>query len=142
MPSSLSLSGRSPAASIVLRPAEGKLSEHFAAQELACPCENCDRLVVHWALIELLQRLRERVGVLVTTSGYRCAEHNRAVGGAESSLHICGMAADIQSEDLAPDQLAPLAKGFGAGGVGLYPRHVHVDVGETRRWKGDYDDHS
>ena len=127
---------------MVIRPAEGKLSEHFAAQELACPCDDCDRLVVHWALIELLQRLRERVGVLVVTSGYRCAEHNRAVGGAESSLHICGMAADIQSENLAPDQLAPLAKGFGAGGVGLYPRHVHVDVGETRHWKGNYDDHA
>lgn len=128
-------------ASITIRPVEGKLSENFAASELACPdsCRDCERLVVHWALLELLQRIRERVGVIVVTSGHRCVKHNRAIGGVESSLHICGMAADIQAAELDPEQLAPLAKGFGAGGVGLYPRHVHVDVGERRRWTGEYD---
>jgi hypothetical protein len=139
MSSSLSLANRSPVASMMVRPVRGKLSEHFAAEELACPCDDCTRLVVHWALIELLQRLRERVGVIVVTSGYRCVEYNRRVGGVKGSLHICGMAADIQAADLDPAQLAPLARGFGAGGVGLYPRHVHVDVGDKRRWTGEYD---
>jgi len=138
MPTTLSLADRSPRESLMIRPVEGKVSKYFSAEEMACPCEDCDHLVVHWALIELLERLRGHVGPIVVTSGHRCAEHNRAVGGVNSSLHICGMAADIQSSDLEPEPLASLAAGFGAGGVGLYPRHVHVDVGEKRRWDGDY----
>lgn len=133
------LDGRDEGASVILRPPMGRLHEHFAAGELACPCGVCTRLVVHWALVELLQRMRWRIGRPVeVTSGFRCAPHNADVGGAPSSLHVCGMAADVQVDGLTPAMVADVAEECGAGGIGVYPRHTHVDVGPRRRWTGDY----
>ena len=44
----------------------------------------------------LLDPLREAWGgPLVVTSGYRCPELNRAVGGSETSAHLAGWAADL-----------------------------------------------
>ena len=46
----------------------------------------------------LLDPLREMWGApLIVTSGYRCAELNRAVGGVTNSHHLKGMAADLVS---------------------------------------------
>lgn len=44
----------------------------------------------------VLDPLRERWGgPIIVTSGYRCPELNRKVGGAGHSFHLRGMAADI-----------------------------------------------
>lgn len=43
----------------------------------------------------VLQPLRDRFGPIRITSGYRCPELNRAVGGASNSRHLRGEAADI-----------------------------------------------
>ena len=44
----------------------------------------------------LLDPLREAWGgPLTVTSGYRCTELNRAVGGSETSSHLAGWAADL-----------------------------------------------
>ena len=49
------------------------------------------------ALVEaVLDPARERYGGPVTVnSGYRCAKHNREVGGVSASQHLRGEAADI-----------------------------------------------
>lgn len=49
------------------------------------------------ALIDtVLDPLREAWGKpIIVTSGYRCPELNKAVGGANTSHHLSGMAADI-----------------------------------------------
>ena len=43
----------------------------------------------------VLQPLHDRFGPIRITSGYRCPELNRAVGGASNSQHLRGEAADI-----------------------------------------------
>ena len=43
----------------------------------------------------LLQPLRDYVGPIDITSGYRCAEVNAIVGGAKSSQHLFGQAVDL-----------------------------------------------
>lgn len=44
-----------------------------------------------------LQPLRDAIGsAIAVTSGYRCPEVNRAIGGSPSSFHRLGMAADIK----------------------------------------------
>ena len=43
----------------------------------------------------VLQPLRDRFGPIRITSGYRCPELNRAVGGVKNSQHMRGEAADI-----------------------------------------------
>lgn len=46
---------------------------------------------------QVLQPLRNELGPLIVTSGYRCKELNFAVGGVKNSAHIYGLAADIVS---------------------------------------------
>ena len=46
--------------------------------------------------IELLQPLRNALGPLRISSGYRCLELNRLVHSKDDSQHILGMAADVQ----------------------------------------------
>ena len=43
---------------------------------------------------EVLEPLRRRVGRVIVTSGYRCQELNKAVGGVWNSQHLKGEAAD------------------------------------------------
>lgn len=46
---------------------------------------------------EILQPIRDKWGgPIVVTSGYRCEAVNRAVGGAKTSQHRLGQAADIK----------------------------------------------
>ena len=88
-------------------------------------------------LIEVLNR----IGVISTevTSGYRCPEHNAAVGGVADSQHVKGTAADIDAMRWSADDLATLAESYGADGIGKYydDCFVHIDTrGEEARWEG------
>lgn len=58
------------------------------------------------ALIEkVLDPLREAYGKpIIVTSGYRCERLNKAVGGAASSQHVKGEAADIRSVEDTPEE--------------------------------------
>jgi len=44
----------------------------------------------------VLQPIRDRFGPMLVTSGYRCLELNRLVGGGERSHHRLGQAADLR----------------------------------------------
>ena len=57
------------------------------------------------ALVEkVLDPLREAYGKpIIVTSGYRCEKLNKAVGGATSSQHVKGQAADIRSVSDKPE---------------------------------------
>ena len=74
--------------------------KHFTEGEFRCRC--CGGLPPDAqenirALVEaVLDPARERYGGPVTVnSGYRCAKHNREVGGVSASQHLRGEAADI-----------------------------------------------
>ena len=74
--------------------------KYFKMEEFRCRC--CGGLPPDAqenirALVEaVLDPARERYGGPVTVnSGYRCAKHNREVGGVSASQHLRGEAADI-----------------------------------------------
>lgn len=54
----------------------------------------------------VLQPLRDAVGPLKVTSGFRCAPVNKAVGGAPGSQHQKGEAVDVMHATMKPDELA------------------------------------
>lgn len=58
------------------------------------------------ALVDkVLDPLREAYGKpIIVTSGYRCEKLNKAVGGAASSQHVKGQAADIRSVQDTPEE--------------------------------------
>ena len=47
-------------------------------------------------LLVVLDSLREFYGPIKITSGYRCAELNKLVGGSPTSAHVIGYAADLR----------------------------------------------
>ena len=50
--------------------------------------------------LEVLQPLRDHLGTpVVVSSGYRCKDLNKKVGGVENSQHLKGEAADIKVRD-------------------------------------------
>ena len=124
----------------------GNLSQNFDTTEFACKCgcgfgKSPDD--IHPILIRRLELLRaflnydkdKRVGITIT-SGARCNEHNKSIGGAKYSAHtplvggIC-KAADIlvtgktHRYDLLKYALLVFKR------IGDGKEFVHVDVGEV-----------
>lgn len=116
-----------------------KLSNNFQVKELAGRNARYARISVQ--LVNGLQTMRERLGKsIVVNSGYRHRAHNQQVGGATSSQHIAGRAADIRSSGVKPIDMAKLAlEAFGCDiGLGLGKNIIHVDVrGRRASWVYD-----
>ena len=54
---------------------------------------------------EILQPLRDKIGSITITSGYRSQEVNTRIGGAPYSQHMKGQASDIVSPTLTPKEI-------------------------------------
>ena len=90
------------------------LSEHFSLPEFVVsqtairkgidntpPSEaiiNLQQLCIH-----VLEPIRNALGVVHISSGYRCPELNEAIGGAKTSQHVEGKASDIVVNDIPVD---------------------------------------
>ena len=122
------------------------LAPDFEVRELRCR-DGTDTVMVDEVLMLLLQCIREHFGKPVTiTSGYRTAAHNATVGGAKSSQHLLGRAADIRVQGVSVEDVAAYAESLlhNWGGVGRYPVKVgratgwvHVDTrADKARWRG------
>lgn len=74
-------------------------SPHFSWLETKCKCggryNGCAIIRVHRGLFVGLETYRKVAGPTSLVSVYRCAAHNQKVGGATSSQHVYGAAADL-----------------------------------------------
>lgn len=121
-----------------------KLSENFSSTEFDCHGSGCcSTTLVDDKLVEYLQKIRKHFGKSVNiSSGYRCATHNKNIGGATGSRHSKGQAADIYISGVTPAEIAKYAESIGILGIGLYEtdkdgHFVHIDTRETKSfWYG------
>ena len=84
-----------------------KLSSNFTLSEL-CKSETAARKGIDNTPPEavvnnlstlvnmVLQKVRDKLGVVMVTSGYRSPELNKAIGGSATSDHCKGLAADFE----------------------------------------------
>lgn len=116
-----------------------KLSTNFKSTEFDCHGSKCcSSTLIDEKLVEYLQKIRDHFGKPVNiSSGYRCATHNKSVGGVTGSRHMKGQAADIYIDGVAPAEIAKYSESIGVLGIGLYETNadghfVHID---TRTYK-------
>lgn len=114
--------------------AGAKLSAHFRQSEFDCKGKGCCKnTLIDDGLISLLEKMREILGgkSVNINSGYRCASHNRAVGGVLSSNHPKGRAADVIVPGVPPEEVAKAAESAGFRTIILYTKKKFVHVAST-----------
>ena len=106
---------------------------------MKCPCEKCSQspyIDIDFLLISKILILEENTGKQVhITSGNRCVEYNKSIGGYSGSPHIPrpkGEASDMQIKGMNNIRLAYEAERAGFKRIGIYPNHVHGDMIDPR----------
>ena len=106
-----------------------KLSRNFTRSELQCPC--CQKCEINPVLLTRIQSLRDLLGPITITSGYRCLKQNKKVGSAKNSQHLKGNAVDIRIKKLDSIRRFKLIKNvymLGFTGIGIGKNNFHVDI--------------
>lgn len=106
---------------------------YFQPAEFRCPC--CNKGIVASSLVYFCDQVRRAWGGAVKiNSGWRCPTHNTEVGGAGSSRHLIGCAADLRPVFM-PEMLSDfksLVHRMSQDRVNweiiMYPWGVHVGV--------------
>lgn len=112
----------------------GDLSTNFSRDEFACEC-GCGRGLeigdIDPGLIVHLEGMRAEIGrPMFITSGCRCPQHNKDVGGVENSVHtlIPLQVADIKTYSGAhKHKVQKAAHNQDAQGVGTAAGFIHAD---------------
>jgi len=106
---------------------------YFKESEFDCKC-NCGKNEMNEDFMNRLDKAREYSATpYIINSGMRCPEHNKRVGGADTSSHLKGLAADIQAKDSRQRYeilIGLLAIGFNRLGIGS--DFIHVDADESK----------
>lgn len=71
-----------------------KVSNNFKVKEFKCN-DGADKILIDTELVKRLQLLRDKLGAIIITSGYRTSSYNAKVGGVGDSQHLLGKAVDI-----------------------------------------------
>ena len=74
-----------------------QLFPHFNVREFRCSCGKSHETLLASELVDKLEQLYTALNCskIIVTSGYRCPEHDKAVGGTSSGQHTKGTAADV-----------------------------------------------
>jgi uncharacterized protein YcbK (DUF882 family) len=115
----------------------GNLSYNLSRYEMECKC-GCGLDTADITLVQIVQSVCDFFECKVRiTSGCRCKEHNKNVGGVKDSQHLLGRAADCKFVGVSTLDVYkylcieyPTANGFG-----LYNNFNHIDSrNEPARW--------
>ena len=105
---------------------------YFTRAEFRCSCGRCGGFPAEPAekLVRLADQVREHFGApALPSSGVRCPEHNKEVGGVWNSFHLAGKALDFRvqgrsaAEVLAFVRTLPVHYAYAIDGS-----YVHMDV--------------
>jgi len=102
---------------------------YFHIDEFKCKC-GCGDNKMTKEFLEKIDISRGKAGIpFKITSGYRCKNHNKAVGGADDSQHTHGIAVDIACSN-SVDRYKIVDALFQSGftGIGIAKHFVHGDI--------------
>ena len=126
---------------------KAQLSAHFNVQEFKCQCGKSHDILIDSGLIDKLESLYTAMNCskIIVTSGYRCSEHDKAVGGTGGGQHTKGTAADVccygqDGQPISSKTVCCKAQDLGFGGIANITssyQYTHLDVRTGYRWLGD-----
>ena len=121
---------------VVDKPVENFWSgiKHFNKNEFACKCGGryCGGFPVEISrrVVGVLDTIREYAGKpVVVSSGVRCKNHNKSVGGVENSYHLKGRAADFTVCGYSAQTTINIVNTLGLKPIELYAidsAYVHI----------------
>ena len=124
-----------------------QLSPHFNAREFRCSCGKSHETLIASELVDKLEALYTALNCskIIVTSGYRCPEHDKAVGGTSSGQHTKGTAADVccygqDGQPISSKTICCKAQDLGFTGIANITssyQYTHLDVRTGYRWLGD-----
>ena len=124
-----------------------QLSPHFNISEFRCKCGKEHETLNNPELIEKLEKLYAALNCskIIVTSGYRCAAHDKNVGGSGTGQHTFGNAADIccygqDGQPISSKAVCCKAQDIGFRGIANITAayiYTHVDVRPNGKWYGD-----
>lgn len=134
-----------------------QLTKHINAREIRCKCGKMHATLYDTDTLNKIEHLISAVADyynatpekthIFLSSGYRCPDHDKAVGGNGKGTHTAGYALDF--EMIVPGKgvdsrvIAALAKDIGFTGIGrISDYYIHVDNAPVsmhggRKWLGD-----
>ena len=124
-----------------------QLFPHFNVKEFRCQCGKTHETLIASELVDKLEQLYTALNCskIIVTSGYRCPEHDKAVGGTSSGQHTKGTAADVccygqDGQPISSKTVCCKAQDLGFGGIANITaayQYTHLDVRTGYRWLGD-----
>ena len=124
-----------------------QLSLHFNVREFRCSCGKSHETLLASELVDKLEALYTALNCskIIVTSGYRCPDHDKAVGGTSSGQHTKGTAADVccygqDGQPISSKTVCCKAQDLGFGGIANITaayQYTHLDVRKGYRWLGD-----
>ena len=110
---------------------------HFKKEEFNCKC-GCKANNINYNVVQILEEIRSHFGgkPVNITSGTRCINHNKAVGGIRGSKHTQGKAADFYIKGVSVNNLLNYTNILKASGIINYTYTnnknmkgvVHIDI--------------
>lgn len=124
-----------------------QLTPHFNVQEFKCKCGKSHDTLVSEELTQKLEQLRDALNCskIIITSGYRCPEHDKNVGGSGSGQHTKGTAADFvcygkDGKAVSSKLVCCKAQDLGFTGIANITDNydcTHGDVRSYGKWYGN-----
>ena len=124
-----------------------QLSPHFNISEFRCKCGKEHETLNNPELIDKLEKLYTALNCtkIIVTSGFRCVEHDKSVGGSGTGQHTLGNAADIccygqDGQPISSRTVCCKAQDIGFSGIANITAeyiYTHVDVRPNGKWYGD-----
>lgn len=114
-----------------------QITKNFHSSEFACK-DSCKKIYIAEELVQKLQKLRDHFNKPINiSSGYRCKNHNKNIGGSETSPHCLGVAADLCVSGYKSIDIAKIAEKIGFDGIALInDEYIHLDL-KGRKWYAD-----
>lgn len=108
-----------------------KITENFKLKEFVCKDGTLKTSDLTIELFERLQILRDIIGAITITSGYRSPDYNKKIGGSPKSNHMKGEAVDIRwfNKNWTIEQVSDIAHGLGFR-VLVYNWGLHLDCND------------